>query len=82
MMKDFTRPPLDVVLTWPLPNYVNPEINGGYLAPTTIVVTSVSLLIVTGRVCSRSLVTRQFGIDDWSMLLAMVSQPVSPIEQY
>ena len=75
-MKDFTRPPLKVALTWPEPNYVNPEKNGEYLAPATIVLTSITVLIVLGRLWSRAVITRQFGPDDWSVSLAMVGSPI------
>ena len=71
-MKDFNHPPLEEILTWPKPNHVDPQTSDGYLTPVTIAITTVTLAFIAARCWSRAILTRQFGIDDWSMILAMV----------
>ena len=46
-------PPLDVIESWPKPNYVNPESKAGILLATEITITVVMFLVVVLRIYTR-----------------------------
>jgi len=66
-------PPLEVLLSWPTPNYVDPETRG----PALIIVNSFFITLVVLTVCARLytrlVIKRWFGIDDVFILLALAS---------
>jgi hypothetical protein len=66
-------PPLDVILTWPAPNYTNPITRGDAL----VIINSIFIVLVTItvglRMYTRLVIKRWFGIDDVFILLALVS---------
>lgn len=68
------RPPLDVILSWPKPNYVNPETRGNGVLVGTIVLGIITYLVVGGRIWARLFVQRNAGLDDWLVIAAMVSR--------
>ncbi|ETN40481.1 uncharacterized protein HMPREF1541_04758 [Cyphellophora europaea CBS 101466] len=69
-MVDTLRPPLEVVASWPKPNYIDPENRGPGLVYGAIVLATFGLLIVTARVYSRLWITKAFGIDDLLIVFA------------
>nr|OQO21046.1 hypothetical protein B0A51_11417 [Rachicladosporium sp. CCFEE 5018]OQO24251.1 hypothetical protein B0A51_08696 [Rachicladosporium sp. CCFEE 5018] len=62
--------PLDVVLSWPTPNYKDPETRGGALLITNIILIILVTLAVFARVWGRTAIKKYYGIDDTMILLA------------
>jgi hypothetical protein len=64
--------PLDVLLTFPIPNYHNPVTR----PPTLIIVNVIFLVVVFAavvlRVYTRMQVKRWFGLDDIFIIIALV----------
>lgn len=67
-------PPPAVLAKFPRPNYVNPETKGASLLITNVVMLSVSLVVVGIRIYTRLFISRNFGWDDFFILLAFVSR--------
>lgn len=63
-------PPLDVVLTWPTPNYVDPETRGPANEIVAITLWIAATVIVTIRLYARKRITHGFGADDIFIILA------------
>ena len=67
-------PPIEVIASWPTPNYINPESR----APIGKVVGSILLVSVTIviliRLYSRKQLTKGCGLDDLLICLAYVRQ--------
>lgn len=66
-------PPVEVMQTWPVPNFKNPE-----LRPNTVVILAYILGPLTVGLCLVRLWVRvchqkSAGADDWLMLVAIVS---------
>ena len=58
-------PSLEVLATWPTPNYENPsETRGNQLLVVTCIVCPIALFMVAARMYSRIVISRCFGIDD------------------
>ncbi|KAM0348628.1 hypothetical protein ACHAPU_004063 [Fusarium lateritium] len=66
------NPPLDVVVTWPKPNYDNPEHRGPTLLIVEITIVSVAILTLLARLYVRIYKVNKSGLDDWLMLAAMI----------
>ena len=68
-------PPLDVLLSWPKPNYINPVTRGAesYVIGTVFLFFSTLALIV--RLYARLFIRRWFGLDDLFICLAWVCFP-------
>ena len=68
-------PPLAVIESWPLPNYVNPVTRG----PANIIINLVFLplvcLVIALRVYTRLRISKSFGVDDWLILASLVCAP-------
>lgn len=62
----------EVILTWPKPNYVNPEKRGSEL----FFINSIFFALATSAICirlyTRLFIRKWFGLDDWLILLAWV----------
>jgi hypothetical protein len=71
------NPPLEVVATWPKPNYDNPEHRGPALLIVEVTIMSVAILTLMARLYVRIFKVNKHGLDDWLMLAAMVSHPKS-----
>lgn len=71
-------PPLEVILTWPTPNYDNPHTRGEALLVLMVIFSFLVLLAVLGRFYSRLIVKNWFGWDDSMITLALVSQVHTP----
>lgn len=69
--------PLSVFLTFPRPNYVNPETRGSALLIVNAVLISIVTVIVALRLYTRLYLKRQFGLDDAFMIPAFVSHPAA-----
>lgn len=68
-----TRPPPEVLATWPAPNYVNPENQTAQLMAIEITLCSVTAIVMLLRLYSRGILTKSIGSDDWLMTGALVS---------
>ncbi|KAK2784250.1 hypothetical protein FQN53_008690 [Emmonsiellopsis sp. PD_33] len=64
-------PPVDVIASWPRPNFENPEYQGPQLAIVGIVFTAISIFVVILRIWVRMGIKRNAGWDDWLIILAM-----------
>jgi hypothetical protein len=65
-------PPIEVVLTWPTPNYKDPVTRNKAVLITSCVLGAFMLFVVGARVWARAIIQRNAGFDDWLMAAAMV----------
>jgi hypothetical protein len=65
--------PVEVMLSWPLPNYQNPETRGNSLLIVNAVLMSLVTFVVFLRLYVRVYLLRWFGIDDLFIIIALVS---------
>ncbi|KAF3940645.1 hypothetical protein ABW19_dt0200267 [Dactylella cylindrospora] len=66
-------PPLDVLLTWPKPNYINPDRQGDFMAPIIIVMTVICAIVVALRLYVRAFILKAFKADDWLIIFAFIT---------
>jgi hypothetical protein len=65
-------PPVDVILSWPLPNYVNPtDVRGPGILIVTGIFFPIAALMVGLRIFTRLHLSKAFGIDDMFLLAAI-----------
>jgi hypothetical protein len=64
--------PLEVIATWPPPNYKNPVTRGRSLIVIDTLLPSISLIVVLLRCYTRTFIKKWFGLDDVFILLALV----------
>lgn len=67
------NPPPSVIASWPIPNYVDPPQRGPGVLIVTIVFTILMLAATSARMWVRFFKTRSPGLDDYLILMAMVS---------
>lgn len=67
-------PPLNVLETWPTPNYIDPITRGPGLLIVNVVFSALALTIVALRLYTRTWITRSVGVDDVFVLIALVSR--------
>lgn len=65
-------PPVAVLLSYPTPNYVNPEQHGPALIITLSILFPSALLVVGLRTYTRVIIAKSFGWDDGIILVAFV----------
>jgi hypothetical protein len=65
-------PPVDVLLSWPTPNYVDPETRGPALLIVNSILIALTILTVVARLYTRIVIKRWFGIDDIFILFALL----------
>ncbi|KAJ6260797.1 hypothetical protein Dda_5027 [Drechslerella dactyloides] len=65
-----TLPP-DILVTWPEPNYVNPDNQTAQLMAVEITLCSFTVVIMVLRLYSRGVLTKSIGSDDWLMAAAL-----------
>jgi|ERR1700712_3705019 len=66
-------PPVEVLLTWPTPNYINPTVvRGPQLLIITCVFFPLAVLMVALRIFTRLHISKAFGIDDVFLLIAII----------
>ncbi len=66
-------PPLEVLNSWPTPNYENPVTRGNANIILNVVLYSFLIFFVGLRVFTRTRLAGTFGADDVFILLAVVS---------
>ena len=64
--------PPEVILSWPTPNYTNPETRGNALVVINSILIIVVAIVVALRLYVRLVVKRWFGTDDALIILALV----------
>jgi hypothetical protein len=70
---------LDILATWPIPNYENPVSQQTSIEAALLTTTIVMILFVTARVYVRLNQKSGMGADDWVMVAAgvrLLSQPI------
>lgn len=67
-------PPLDVILSFPTPNYDHPETRGEALLVLLVIFSILIIAAVAARFYSRIMVKKWFGWDDTMIALALVSR--------
>ncbi|KAH5690820.1 hypothetical protein HBI23_013520 [Parastagonospora nodorum] len=65
-------PPVDVLLSWPTPNYENPKTRGPALAIVNYTLAAVTIITVALRLYTRVFIKRWFGLDDVFIILALI----------
>jgi hypothetical protein len=66
-------PPLDVISSFPTPNYDHPETRGEALLVLMVIFSFLIVAAVVARFYSRIMVKKWFGWDDSMIALALVS---------
>jgi hypothetical protein len=66
-------PPLAVIASWPTPNYIDPTRRGWANLITNAVLYPLVCVALFIRVFTRLRISRSFGVDDWLILVAIVS---------
>ncbi|KAG4413515.1 hypothetical protein IFR04_013343 [Cadophora malorum] len=66
------QPPLSVILSWPKPNYIDPETRGYSNVVLNIILYTILLGFVGLRIWTRKCLKNAFGLDDTFILLALV----------
>jgi hypothetical protein len=77
-------PPIEVIVNWPTPNYVNPQTRGWGLIALAVTLSTMSLLVVCARLWAR-IRLHSTGIDDWIILVTMVFDrccKMQPVENF
>ncbi|KAL4807780.1 hypothetical protein BDV18DRAFT_107973 [Aspergillus unguis] len=64
-------PPLEVILSWPTPNYVNPQTRNHAVLITSIVLLILSVIITALRLYTRLRITCTAGFDDILIVLGL-----------
>ena len=64
---------LEIVASWPEPNYVDPETRGNGVVVVSILFGLLGTIVTALRLLTRLYVTRTFGLDDWFIIVAWVS---------
>lgn len=65
--------PIPVLLSWPIPNYINPPTRGPTLVIVNAILISLVVVVVLLRIYTRIAIKRWFGADDVFIALALVS---------
>jgi hypothetical protein len=70
--RDLRPVPIDVILNWPKPNYVNPVRRGPALLIVNSVLLPIAGVVVIARLYTRLRIVRSAGLDDLFIGLALV----------
>lgn len=65
-------PPLEVLLSWPLPNYVDPVTRGNAVLVVSIVTIALAFVVTCLRLYTRLRITCTPGLDDIVITLSLV----------
>jgi hypothetical protein len=68
-------PPLAVIESWPLPNYIDPVTRGPAIIIMNLVLFPSVCLFIAIRVYTRLCISKSFGADDWLILASLVCFP-------
>jgi len=71
--------PIEVIATWPAPNYINPVRRGPELWIVSCIFLSIATLCVGARLYSRIFIRRWFGADDALIIIAYARLLPCPI---
>jgi len=71
------QPPLSVILSWPKPNYIDPETRGYSNVVLNIILYTILLGFVGLRIWTRKCLKNAFGLDDTFILLALVCRGIA-----
>ena len=74
---DIKPVPLDVILSWPQPNYIDPVRRGPALVAVNCVLLPLALIVVGLRLYTRLIIVHSAGLDDVFIGLASVCSPSS-----
>ncbi|KAI4681155.1 uncharacterized protein J4E88_005662 [Alternaria novae-zelandiae] len=66
------HPPPEVLLSWPKPNYVDPEERGWGPPILLMVVLGITFLVYCARMWARLVISKNFGLDDILVSMAML----------
>jgi hypothetical protein len=66
------NPPLEVILNWPKPNYVDPETRSNTMLLVACICGPITIGLMLARLWVRIIHQRTAGWDDWLMLAATV----------
>ena len=76
------NPPPSEYLSWPAPNYVDPQTLGPMLIAVPTVLAIISFLIVALRLYTRFVLIKNVGADDWLIGASIVSLKISFLFNY
>lgn len=65
--------PLEVIASWPEPNYEHPQIRDSALFVVNAIFITLTIMAVAARVYARIWISQWFGIDDAFILLALLT---------
>ncbi|KAF2738484.1 hypothetical protein EJ04DRAFT_549959 [Polyplosphaeria fusca] len=65
--------PIEVILSWPAPNYTDPVTRGNALIIVNAIFISLVIIVVTLRLYTRMFIKRWFGSDDICIILALIT---------
>jgi hypothetical protein len=71
-MSGGVHPPISVILSWPTPNYVNPDTEGPGLIIVCIIFSTITTVLVALRLWARLFLIRQPGLDDLFVVIGYV----------
>jgi hypothetical protein len=66
------NPSPEILLAWPLPNYVNPEERGWEAPIVLLVFMGITFFIFFARVWARLMISKNAGLDDILISIAML----------
>jgi hypothetical protein len=66
------HPPTEVLLSWPKPNYINPDDRGWASSIVLLVFLSITFLVYIARMWARLGLGKNHGLDDTIMSIAML----------
>lgn len=66
-------PPVNVILSWPTPNYTDPtDVRGPQLLIVTLIFFPIAVSMVALRVFTRLRLSKAFGVDDLILVAATI----------
>ena len=65
-------PPLEVIASWPLPNYDDPITRGPAPIIFNLVLFPLVCFFIALRMYTRLCISKSFGLDDWLILATLV----------
>lgn len=71
------HPPIEVMLSWPTPDYVDPVTRPKAATIFACTLGPFTIFLLFARLWVRMYYQRNTGLDDWLMLLASVSESLS-----
>lgn len=75
-------PPLEIILTWPTPDYIDPPTRGDALLIVNSIFITLVIVTVSLRLYTRLAIKRWFGLDDVFILLALVQSLLSTMKHH